>query len=183
MIRLALTLGVLILTAVPWLPVHAQAVTGGSALAQAVMIMPGKAIGPFQVGMSLDQARSTMQTFGEVEEVNDQGSHGFCNPEDGVGVCAFDRLVRLGLNTPGTVVYIVTDDVRFATDTGSLKVGQPLLEFLKAFGLYTGGQGSEVRWEGRGLAVDVRPTEAGMVVRYISVFGPRGASAMAPRSL
>ena len=152
--------------------------TGMPASAQPVMIVSGKAVGPFEIGMPLDRARSMMESFGRVEEITDAGSHGFCNPDNGLGVCAFDRVSRLSLNTPGVVAYVVTDDARFATDTGGHKVGAPLLDFLKTFGLYTGGQGSEVRWEGRGLAVDVTPEDRGIVVRFIAVFAPRSVSAM-----
>jgi hypothetical protein len=148
--------------------------------AQAVMIQPGKAIGSVELGMPLDRARAIMDTFGAVEEIDTANTHGFCNPDRGVGICAFDRWERLGLNTPGAVAYIVTDDARFTTDAGGRKVGEPLLEFLKTFGLYTGGQGTEVRWDGRGLSVDVGPAEAGIVVRLVSVFVPRAVSALAP---
>lgn len=152
---------------------------GAPALAQPVMILPGRAIGPFEIGMPLDRARSIMESFGRVEEISSAGLHGFCNPEQGVGVCAFDQMPRLSLNTPGTVAYLVTDDARFTTDVGGHKVGALLLEFLRTFGLYTGGQGSEVRWDGRGLAVDVSPGERGITVRLIGVFSPRSVSAMA----
>lgn len=149
-------------------------------VAQAVMIEPGRSIGPFAIGMALDQARAAMETFGAVEEVTNARSHGFCNPDNGVGVCVFDRWDRLALNTPGQVAYIVTDDARFATQPGSHKVGQPLLDFLKTFGLYSAGVGSEVRWDGRGLAVEVGPGEAGLTVRLIDVFAPRPVAAALP---
>lgn len=155
-----------------------MALAGAPALAQPVMIVPGKAVGPFEIGMPLDRARSIMESFGRVEEISNDGVHGFCNPENGVGVCVYARLPRLSLNTPGAVAYIITDDARFATDAGGHKVGAPLLDFLKTFGLYTGSQGSEVRWEGRGLAADVRPADGGIAVRLIGIFAPRSVSAM-----
>jgi hypothetical protein len=148
--------------------------------AQAIAIQPGRAIGPIEVGMPLDRARSLMETFGVVEEASTATTHGFCNPERGIGVCAFDRWDRLGLNTPGIVTYVVTDDARFTTDSGGHKVGQPLLEFLRTYGLYTAGRGSELRWDGRGLGVDVGPADSGIVVQLVSIFGPRAVSAMAP---
>lgn len=150
--------------------------------AQVVMILPGKAIGPIEIGMPLDRARALMEGFGTVEEIDTASTHGFCNPDRGVGVCAFDRWPRLGLETPGIVAYIVTDDARFSTEAGSHKVGQPLLEFLRTYGLYTGGQGTEIRWEGRGLAVDVSPGDAGITVQLIGVFAPRPVSAAIPGS-
>jgi hypothetical protein len=148
------------------------------ALAQPLTIVPGKAIGPIEIGMPLDRARTLMESFGRVEEVNNPAFHGFCNPEDGVGVCAFDRVARLALNTPGVVGYVVTDDARFTTEAGGLKIGALLLDFLRTFGLYSGGRGSEIRWESRGLAVDVIPDDRGIVVQFIAVFAPRGVSAM-----
>jgi hypothetical protein len=159
------------------------AVVGASlvaAVAQPIAIQPGKLIGPIEIGMPLDHAKAQMDGFGTVEEIDTPTAHGFCNPDRGVGVCAFDRWQILGLNTPGVVAYVITDDVRFATDSGGHKVGQPLLEFLRTFGLYTGGQGAILRWDGRGLAVEVGPAEAGIVVRIIGVFTPRAVSAMAP---
>jgi hypothetical protein len=156
------------------------AVAAAQPLAQAVTIVPGRSIGPLEVGMALDRARGLMDGYGTVEEVDTPATHGFCNPEAGVGVCAFDRWQRLGLNSPGVVAFIITDDARFATESGGLKVGQPLLEFLRTFGLYSSGQGSELRWDGRGLAVDVVPGESGIVVRLIGVFAPRAVVAGPP---
>jgi hypothetical protein len=148
--------------------------------AQQLAILPGKAIGPIELGMPLEQARSLMETWGTVEEVDSATLHGFCNPDRGVGVCVFDRIPRMNLDTPGTVALVLTDDSRFTTETGGHKVGEPLLGFLRTYGLYSAGQGSEVRWESRGLSVDVAPGETGIAVRFISVFLPRPVSAMAP---
>jgi hypothetical protein len=130
--------------------------------------------------MPLDRARAAMDGFGAVEDVDSATAHGFCNPDRGVGVCVFDRWQVLGVNTPGTVAYVFTDDARFTTDNGGHKVGQPLLEFLRTFGLYTGGQGAVLRWDGRGLTVEVTPADSGIQVRYIGVFVPRAVSAMTP---
>jgi hypothetical protein len=154
------------------------ALAGAPALAQPAMIVPGKAIGPFEIGMPLERARSMMESFGRVEEIDNTGAHGFCNPDEGVGVCVFDRVARISVNTPGVVAYVVTDDARFATDVGGHKIGAPLLDFLKTFGLYSVGQGSEIRWEGRGLAVSVTPGDRGIVIQLIAVFGPRSVSAV-----
>lgn len=150
------------------------------AIAQPVVIQPGRAIGPIELGMPLDRARAVMDGFGTVEDVDSATAHGFCNPDRGVGVCAFDRWQVLGINTPGTVSYVFTDDARFAIDNGGHKVGQPLLDFLRTFGLYTGGQGAILRWDGRGLTVEVAPGDNGIAVRYIGVFAPRAVSAMTP---
>ncbi|MDQ7859769.1 MAG: hypothetical protein QN174_11465 [Armatimonadota bacterium] len=148
--------------------------------AQSLTILPGRSIGPIELGMPLDRARGIMETWGTVEEVETPTLHGFCNPDRGVGVCAFDRVSRMGLDTPGAVALVLTDDSRFTTDAGGHKVGEPLLGFLRTYGLYSGGQGSEVRWEARGLSVDVGPGERGIAVRLISVFAPRPVSAQAP---
>jgi hypothetical protein len=148
--------------------------------AQQLAILPGKAIGPIELGMPLEQARALMETWGTVEEVDSPLVHGFCNPDRGVGVCVFDRMPRMNLDTPGTVSFVLTDDSRFTTDTGGHKVGEPLLGFLRTYGLYSGGQGSELRWEARGLSVDVGPGETGIAVRLISVFLPRPVAAMPP---
>jgi hypothetical protein len=147
--------------------------------AQPVAIVPGRAIGPVEIGMPLDRVRGLMESFGPVEEVDTPSTHGFCNPDRGVGVCALDRWLPLQLHTPGVVSYIFTDDDRFTTEVGGHRVGQPLLEFLRTYGLYTGGQGSVIRWDGRGLTVDVAPAEAGITVRFIGVFAPRNVSAQA----
>jgi hypothetical protein len=169
--RIAIVVGTLLLITMPWIPAGAQQ-------AQPPMILLGKAIGPIEIGMSMDRARATMDGFGTVEPVDTPATHGFCNPDEGVGVCIFDKWQRLGLNRPGVVVFVLTDDARFTTEASSLKVGQPLLDFLRIYGLYNAGQGSELRWEARGLSVDVRADDPGMVVRYIGVFTPRAPTAM-----
>jgi hypothetical protein len=171
MSRIVIVLGVVLLVAFPWTPAAAQQ-------AQPVVIALGRAIGPIEIGMPMDRARTIMDQFGTVEVVDTPTTHGFCNPDEGVGVCVFDKWNRLGLDTPGTVVFVLTDDIRFATEAGSLKVGQPLLDFLRAYGLYSAGQGTELLWETRGLSVDVGAADAGMVVRYIGVFAPRAPTAM-----
>lgn len=145
--------------------------------ASATAILPGRSIGPFELGMALDRAKGMMDQYGSVEEVDSPTVHGFCNPERGAGICAFDRWQRLELSTPGSVVFVLTDDPRFATQAGGHTVGQPLLNFLRTYGLYTSGQGSELRWEARGLTVDVVPGDSGLQVRVIGVFTPRGLSA------
>ena len=174
MTRIAIILGIALFVATPLIPAGAQQAP------QPAMSLPGKSIGPIEIGMPLERARTIMEVFGVVEPIDSPTTHGFCNPDRGVGFCIFDKWQRLSIETSGVVVFVLTDDARFATETGSLKVGQPLLEFLRAYGLYNAGTGTELRWEGRGLAVDVGAGDAGIVVRYIGIFTPRGASAMAP---
>jgi hypothetical protein len=173
MSRIAIVLGTALLVAILRIPAGAQQ-------AQPAMILPGRSIGPIQIGMPLDRARAIMEGFGKVEPIDGPATHGFCNPDDGIGVCVFDKMPRLGLDTPGVVGFVLTDDARFATDASSLKVGQLLLDFLRAYGLYNTAQGTELRWDGRGLSVDVSAADAGIVVRYIGVFTPRASTAMAP---
>ncbi|MDR7484379.1 MAG: hypothetical protein QN187_03535 [Armatimonadota bacterium] len=144
------------------------------------MIVPGRAIGPFEIGMPLERAKTLMEQYGTVESVDTPALHGMCNPERGVGICAFDRVQRLGLESAGTVAFIITDDARFTTDAGGLAVGQPLLDFLRTFGLYTSGQGIELRWDGRGLSVEVGPGDRGIAVRIIGVFTPRSVASRPP---
>jgi hypothetical protein len=144
--------------------------------AQEGAIMPGKSIGPFEVGMSLERARDLMSQFGTVEAYDGPLGRGFCNPERGVGVCVFDRWSRLSVETPGTVAFIITDDARFTTVPGGHKVGQTLLDVLKTFGLYTTSQDTEILWEARGLAVDVRASRTGLTVQFIGVFTPRSVA-------
>jgi hypothetical protein len=165
-------LRVLTLIALPAYSLHAQ--TGGA-------IVAGRAIGPIEIGMPMERAQQIVSQFGQMETVDTQTEHGVCNPERGVGVCAFDKFTRLGLDRPGTVAYIITDDQRFITDTGGHKVGATLLDFLRTYGLYSIGQRTEIRWDARGLVVNVRAAEEGIVVSFIGVYAPRGSSAMAPR--
>ena len=140
------------------------------------VITPGRSIGPFQVGMPIERARELMAQFGTVETYEGGLGRGFCNPDRGVGVCVFDRWMRLGVETPGAVAFILTDDARFSTVPGSHKVGQTLLDMLKTFGLYTANQDTELLWEGRGLAVDVRASRTGLMVQFIGVFTPRSVA-------
>ncbi len=145
-------------------------------VAQAVAIMPGRSIGPFPIGMPLQRAREVMAQYGAVGTYDGQLGHGFCNPDRGVGVCVFDRWGRLNLDTPGAVVFVLTDDERFTTVPGGHKVGQTLLDVLKTFGLYTSGRESELRWDAQGLAVDLKVLDAGLVVQFIGVYAPRAAA-------
>ena len=144
--------------------------------AQAVAIMPGRSIGPFAIGMPLERAREIMAQYGTVEAYDGQLGHGFCNPDRGVGVCVFDRWARLNLETPGAVVFALTDDERFATIPGGHKVGQVLLDVLRTFGLYSSGRETELRWDAQGLAVDLRVQDAGLVVQFIGIYSPRTAA-------
>jgi hypothetical protein len=150
------------------------------AAAQPVSIIPGKAIGPIELGMSLERAREIMAGFGTVEAYEGTLGRGFCNPERGVGVCVFDRWTRLNLDSPGVVVFALTDDARFATDPGGHKVGGPLLGILRTFGLYSAGVQTELLWESHGLSVDIQPSASGLVAATIGVYAPR-ASARPPR--
>jgi hypothetical protein len=169
--RFVFAIGVIILVALPTYSLQAQ--TTGA-------IVPGKSIGPVEIGMPLERAQQIVSQFGQMETVDTQTEHGVCNPERGVGVCAFDKFTRLGLDRPGSVVYIITDDQRFTTDMGGHKVGAPLLDFLRTFGLYNFGQRTEIRWDGRGLVVNVGAADAGIIVNFIGVYAPRGSSAHAP---
>jgi hypothetical protein len=168
--QIAALLAVVILSAGSSSSVTAQPV------AQTLTIVPGKSIGPFEIGMPLERARQAMSQYGTVESYEGALGRGFCNPDRGVGVCIFDRWARLGLETSGTVAFVLTDDARFATVPGGLKVGQTLLEVLKQFGLYTSGQESEVRWDGQGLAIDLRVMDSGLVVQFIGIYAPRTAA-------
>jgi hypothetical protein len=164
-------IGLAALIAVPALSLQAQP-TGA--------IVAGKSIGPVEIGMSMERAQQLVAQFGRTETVDTQTERGVCNPERGVGVCAFDKFMRLGLDQPGTVAYIITDDQRFLTEQGGHKVGATLLDFLRTYGLYNFGQRTEIRWDGRGLVVSVGATDAGIVVNFIGVYAPRGSSAQAP---
>ncbi len=145
-------------------------------VAQAVAITPGRSIGPFVIGMPLERAREMMAEFGTVEPYEGSLGHGFCNPDRGVGVCVFDKWTRMNLDAPGVVVFAMTDDERFATVPGGHKVGAGLLDLLKTFGLYSAGQETEILWDNRGLAVDVRAMQAGLIVQFIGVYAPRSVA-------
>ncbi len=139
-------------------------------------IVPGQAVGPFRVGMPVDEARSMMEQFGRVEPLEAEEVRGFCNPEPNAGVCVLDRYSRVGLDTPGLVGMIITDDPRFVTQPGGHKPGAPLLDFLRTFGIYTASAGpdpTEVRWDPQGLVVFVSTNRSGLTAGAIGVFGPR----------
>ncbi|MCL6554034.1 MAG: hypothetical protein K6W08_13070 [Firmicutes bacterium] len=161
-------------------PVLLLAVLLAPAAAQPASIIPGKAIGPIELGMPLARAREIMTGFGVVEAYEGALGHGFCNPERGVGVCVFDRWTRLNLHSPGVVVFALTDDERFATEPGGHKVGGLLLGILRTFGLYSAGMQTELLWDTHGLSVDIQPSASGLAVATIGVYAPR-ASARLPR--
>ena len=123
---LAAGLAVAALIAGGFLPALAQ---------QSGPITPGRAIGPIELGMPLDRARQIMAGWGTVEDYEGPLGHGVCNPERGVGVCVFDRWLRLNLGASDRVVFVLTDDARFTTVPGGHKVGGALLDMLKTFGL------------------------------------------------
>ena len=170
----ALTVGLAVaLIAAGFLPALAQ---------QTGAIMPGRAIGPIQLGMPLDRAREIMAGWGTVEPYDGPLGHGVCNPEGGVGVCVFDRWPRLSLSGADRVVYIFTDDARFTTVPGGHKVGGTLLDMLKTFGLYSSGTETELLWDSQGLSVDVRATQSGLIVGVIGIYSPRSVAGSRPRT-
>ncbi|MDR7481016.1 MAG: hypothetical protein QN183_12400 [Armatimonadota bacterium] len=158
------------------LPVLLLAFLLAPAVAQPVSIVPGKAIGPIELGMPLERAREIMAGFGIVEAYEGTLGRGFCNPERGVGVCVFDRWTRLNLNSPGVVVFALTDDARFTTEPGGHKVGGALLGILRTFGLYTTGMQTELLWDPHGLSVDIQPTASGLVAATIGIYVPRASA-------
>lgn len=165
--QFAITLAIIIAIAGLYAPASAQAPVADGA------ITPGRSIGPFEVGMPLERARDLMAQYGAVEPYDGPLGHGYCNPERGAGVCVFDRWARLGVDTPDRAAFIITDDARFATVPGGHKVGQNLLDMLRTFGLYTANQDTELLWEARGLAADIRASRTGLMVQFIGVFTPR----------
>jgi hypothetical protein len=164
---LAAGLVVAILVAGTLLPALAQ---------QSEAITPGRAIGPIELGMPLDRARQIMSGWGTVEDYDGPLGHGVCNPERGVGVCAFDRWARLNVNTADRVAFVLTDDARFTTVPGGHKVGGALLDILKTFGLYSSGAETELLWDSQGFSVDVRVSQVGLIVGFIGVYSPRAAA-------
>ncbi|MDR7556092.1 MAG: hypothetical protein QN157_10865 [Armatimonadota bacterium] len=161
-------------------PLLLLAVLLAPAAAQPSSILPGKAIGPIELGMPLERAREIMTGFGTVEAYEGALGRGFCNPERGVGVCVFDRWTRLNLHSPGVVVFALTDDERFTTEPGGHKVGGLLLGILRTFGLYSAGMQTELLWDPHGLSVDIQPSPSGLVAATIGVYAPR-TSARLPR--
>lgn len=150
---------------------------------QSAAITPGRAIGPIELGMPLDRAREIMGGWGTVEAYDGPLGHGVCNPERGVGVCVFDRWVRLNVSAADRVVFILTDDARFTTVPGGHKVGGTLLDILKTFGLYTSGTETELLWDSQGLSVDVRASQAGLIVGFIGIYAPRSVAGAGVRGL
>ena len=165
---LAVGIAIVALIAGGFLPALAQ---------QTGAITPGRAIGPIELGMPLDRARGIMAGWGTVEPYDGPLGHGVCNPERGVGVCVFDRWLRLSLGGPDRVVFILTDDARFTTVPGGHKVGGSLLDMLKTFGLYSSGTETELLWDSQGLSVDVRATQSGLIVGFIGIYSPRSTAA------
>jgi len=170
-----LTVGLVVMIALSGVLVPALAQQTGS-------ITPGRAIGPIELGMPMARAREIIGAWGTVEEYDGPAGHGVCNPERGVGVCVYDRWLRLGLTGSDRVVFILTDDERFTTVPGGHKVGVALLDVLKTFGLYSSGAGTELLWDSQGLSVEVTATRAGLIVGVIGIYSPRSTASSPARA-
>jgi hypothetical protein len=136
-------------------------------------IVPGQAIGPFRVGMPLDQATELARKLGEVEVTEGVA----CNTQENVGVCVYDHFVygddAEPTRTPGQVLLVVTDDPRYRF--GGAGVGSAFTDFLRALGNpnpeWFGGRWLE--WTSRGVMVALVTRQGQVVVGAVAVFKPR----------
>lgn len=150
----------------------------------ATAIVVGQAIGPVQVGMSMDEAAGFARMYGSIRDENTEDGRRLCNSEPNIGVCVFDYY-RYGqetepTKTPGRVLAVATDDPRFRLP-GGLGVGSPMLDVLRAVGsnpqfvLVDPESDAPVlfEWTSRGLLIGVRQGRNGAEVSFITVFRPR----------
>lgn len=83
--------------------------------------------------MPLEAAALEMAQYGAVEANQD----GFCNPDQGSGLCVWPSYVygddEQPTETPGVVLAVATDDPRFHTPAGH-RVGDPITDFIQEFG-------------------------------------------------
>ncbi|MCS7173672.1 MAG: hypothetical protein N0A24_09940 [Armatimonadetes bacterium] len=144
-------------------------------------IVPGEAIGPIRIGMSMDAAAQLVQSLGASRDENNEDGRRVCNTEAKVGFCIFDYYQygeeTEAVKTPGQVLAVATDDPRFKFSNGA-GVGSPLMDLLRMVDanpefLFTGPGEVLFEWPSRGLLVGVRQGQNGAEVSFILVFRPR----------
>jgi hypothetical protein len=143
------------------------------------LIVLGKSMGPVQIGMDMDEARTVMARWGRVESRNVTGGLAayYCNLPEPKGVCISDVMVYAGggrvNHTPGKVAWVNTSDERFRT-SGGLRVLTQSYEWLQAYGAPTvdeldqthQGRFYKLEWHGLGVAI---------LITTPSRYGPTGA--------
>lgn len=144
-------------------------------------IVPGEAIGPIRIGMSMDDAAQVVQSLGAIRDENNDDGRRVCNTEAKVGFCIFDYYQygeeAEAVKTPGQVLAVATDDPRFKLSNGA-GVGSPMTDLLRVVNtnpefLFTGPGEVLFEWPSRGLLVGVRQGQNGAEVSFILVFRPR----------
>ncbi len=85
-----------------------------------VMIVPGERIGPIRIGMSVDEAKKILESYGTVE-LTDNGN-GWLNSKPGVGFVVYWEVQRPGVaalgKSDGVVRMALSDDRKFRTADG-----------------------------------------------------------------
>jgi hypothetical protein len=106
--------------------------------APATVVVPGKAMGPVRIGMTLSEAEKQLKRlypFAGIVSFPDRGRAVCTEAKKEPGTCAYDfwaypRYQRsIPIRTPSRVAAITTTDTRFRTVSGS-GVGSTLYDFL-----------------------------------------------------
>lgn len=149
-------------------------------------IVPGKAIGPVQIGMSMSEAEKALHRFGPVVQRIDTSSNsiqianGSSESSDWLDRCSGlsvqDRVWHElnGKSTPGAVAEISTCDPRFVLDGGA-RPNDPVLRALNGLGtpdLVTSVStlGIFYSWNGQGIRVIGKQRGDGIMISEIDVF-------------
>ena len=144
-------------------------------------ILPGEAIGPIRIGMSMDDAAQVAQSLGATRDENSEDGRRVCNTEAKVGFCVFDYYQygeeAEAVKTPGRVLAVATDDPRFKFPNGA-GVGSPMVDLLRMVDtnpefVFTGPGEVLFEWPSRGLLVGIRQGQNGAEISFILVFQPR----------
>ncbi len=144
-------------------------------------IVPGEAIGPIRIGMSMDDAAQVVQSLGAIRDESNEDGRRVCNTEAKVGFCVFDYYQygeeAESVKTPGQVLAVATDDPRFRFSNGA-GVGSPMMDLLRTVDtnpefVFTGPGEVLFEWPSRGLLLGIRQGQNGAEVSFILVFRPR----------
>lgn len=149
------------------------------ATAQSTSIIPGRGIGPIEIGTEIGEARRLLEQFGRVQEANNPGLGAIVCNLPASGFCVTDYLLRFDrgrspdavIKTPNRVAQIVTFDRRFIAEDG-LRVGVNFLFVIKLLGLPDAGRWSQYQWTARGLGITLTGGSDGLVVREVFVMAP-----------
>lgn len=148
------------------------------ATAQSTTIIPGRSIGPAEIGLEMDEARRRLEQFGRVQEDSVPGLGTIICNLPLSGLCVMDYLLRFDrgqtsdavVKTPGRVAQVVTSDPRFMAEDG-LRIGVNFTFVLKLLGLPTAGRWAQYQWAQRGVGVTLTGSSEGLAVLEVIVFG------------